>query len=145
MPRPSPAPLARGLRTLTRPADILLGINEENGGAALQNRIAQICEKWWQQERPGKETLVPQTACYLLLRSLAADAKPTGAPRCCTGTPAPGLMPLLSLSPPQTSSASPACRAPLHCSILTMLGWRCTRASHSLSAERARAFAAPTT
>ncbi|KAJ3423558.1 condensin-2 complex subunit g2 [Anaeramoeba flamelloides] len=41
----------------------------------LQNEIVKLCEKWYLDGRNEKELLIPQTVCYLLLRSLDVQAK----------------------------------------------------------------------
>lgn len=60
--------ISLSLLTLLAVADILFLISE--GAEDLQDAIARICEQWWKLDLQGKETLVPNTICYLLIRSL---------------------------------------------------------------------------
>eukprot|EP00232_Nephroselmis_pyriformis_P015184 CAMPEP_0182884986 /NCGR_PEP_ID=MMETSP0034_2-20130328/19337_1 /TAXON_ID=156128 /ORGANISM="Nephroselmis pyriformis, Strain CCMP717" /LENGTH=877 /DNA_ID=CAMNT_0025018231 /DNA_START=21 /DNA_END=2651 /DNA_ORIENTATION=+ len=39
---------------------------------ALQEAVSKLCEAWWAKDLPGKESLVPQTVPYLLVKALAS-------------------------------------------------------------------------
>jgi hypothetical protein len=47
-------------------------------GFALQNAISLLCEQWWLQRRPQRESVVPQVVVYLLIRSLEDTATSKG-------------------------------------------------------------------
>lgn len=52
-----------------------------NSSTTLHNEISLLCELWWKQDRPGKESLVPVTAPYLIARALEPTARLTNLKR----------------------------------------------------------------
>ena len=44
----------------------------------VSNDIAEMCETWWNQDRPEKEQFVPQTISFLLIRALEVSGKVAG-------------------------------------------------------------------
>ena len=55
------------------PLDILLSGLEEVPN--LQNSVSELLEKWWCQEREGKEGVVPHCLLYVIARTLNEKAK----------------------------------------------------------------------
>jgi hypothetical protein len=55
--------------------DIIFQIYTSEPNNHIPNGISLFCEKWWFQERPAKESLVPQTLSFLLVRALDTGGK----------------------------------------------------------------------
>ena len=48
---------------------------QTESGFDLQNNLARLCMKWYQEERPQKEQATPQTFLFLLIQSLELSAR----------------------------------------------------------------------
>lgn len=63
-------------RQFTRPVNLIADIIFllDDSGERLQDNIARVCEVWWKQELEGKEDLVINTICFLLIKSLSENS-----------------------------------------------------------------------